>query len=1107
MTLIRGTIGKLDNLLKYAAHVGNQQVKDRDPKRRRIDLEKGIELVFPIELIGIGKLPSDQHRSLLQLLMEHQSHAIKLNWDYVDMSESVFVRMTATSPDNLILWENECVVMQQDMNACYNKIQDERQLFAAVALAAKSKLLFVNDIKLFDNSGLCTTISITIDSKSKSNVLVKSICDFMQKEQEESESSQDSSLEAFFDTLRPPVSDYYLDNYTSEQVVSHLAPFQTQNVQWMLKREGHCADTLGNVCPLSTLYEQPPLLHKYINGSLVNQVTGEEVNDAKRIKALQMQSYRGGVLADEMGLGKTVCVISLLSKHRHSKDNPFHPQEAMFPDLTISSATLIIAPGPIIGQWSTEIKKHAPGLRVYVYNGRANNDTIAASELAAYDVVLTHYETFRTEINHSEPPPERPRRQAVKYIFQLSPLVSILWFRCVLDEAQMIEANFTRVSKMAKRIPRWYSWAVSGTPMKKKYTDLYGIYEFLQIETTFTPQLFAKCVNDKRLWPVFLDFAKTTIRRNTKWHLENQIRIPKQHRHVVRVPFSTIEQHYYDDLWRKCRDDLHLEWLDSINWTLPSNASPEMATMFNSTKLRMRAWLLALRQNCIHPSVITNDSMRIEKKLTGSNNQTDVQSLWEVLEYMRKSAEETLDNHQHAYYKLKLKSAGMHEVLKDWKAALDGYLASIPKVVELEQYHSSRVQRHMDKNKHLSNAEEEESNRKLGVLKANHNRWLILLHQFYFYTAGVYHILGQEDMETLYYNKAGDIRRVILEKVADKVDTTMKDMQKASQRFVSDEGAFHVGGRNFEIDLSILQEVGDEGDEEIEEDAENKELRAQYDANAFENVRNIGIVLDKQLEKIFYLRGKLLPFLTQKLVDQGDSTETSATGEEYSNSLYEQEMCQVYLNAYQALLQDRKFIIKGTVPSISELITGDVENGEYMSEEARRIQSVESSFRKHLKHNGSFRIECIKDTEQYLRKLRSDIENVPETEAARAVISEQCEWMRTVVHTQTKLIDYLDDDVRKISSLLNARIAYYKHLQQISDTLLEWESPNPIKEIMTLKKNEEQMEELIAQAKSRSQYFQVLTEEQSLIHSSGRKVQKDCLICQEPIEKGMITYW
>jgi SNF2 family DNA or RNA helicase len=64
----------------------------------------------------------------------------------------------------------------------------------------------------------------------------------------------------------------------------------------------------------------------------------------------------------------------------------------MFPELIISGATLIIAPGPIIGQWSTEIKKHAIGRSVYIYSGRANDDYIEAEELAKYDVVLTHYE-------------------------------------------------------------------------------------------------------------------------------------------------------------------------------------------------------------------------------------------------------------------------------------------------------------------------------------------------------------------------------------------------------------------------------------------------------------------------------------------------------------------------------------------------------------------------------------------------------------------------------------------------------------------------------------------------------------------------------------------
>jgi hypothetical protein len=58
-----------------------------------------------------------------------------------------------------------------------------------------------------------------------------------------------------------------------------------------------------------------------------------------------------------------------------------------------------------------------------------------------------------------------------------------------------------------------------------------------------------------------------------------------------------------------------------------------------------------------------------------------------------------------------------------------------------------------------------------------------------------------------------------------------------------------------------------------------------------------------------------------------------------------------------------------------------------------------------------------------------------------------------------------------------------------------------------LEKNQEKTEQLIIQAQSRSQYFKALSEEQSLTSQDDQKTQKDCLICQDPIEKGMITYW
>lgn len=47
---------------------------------------------------------------------------------------------------------------------------------------------------------------------------------------------------------------------------------------------------------------------------------------------------------------------------------------------------------------------------------------------------------------------------------------------------------------------------------------------------------------------------------------------------------------------------------------------------------------------------------------------------------------------------------------------------------------------------------------------------------------------------------------------------------------------------------------------------------------------------------------------------------------------------------------------------------------------------------------------------------------------------------------------------------------------------------------------------MIANNRSRDLYFKALAEEQKKIDGRGEEIQKDCLICQEPIEKGMITY-
>lgn len=496
-------------------------------------------------------------------------------------------------------------------------------------------------------------------------------------------------------------------------------------------------------------------------------------------------------------------------------------------------------------------------------------------------------------------------------------MISILWYRCVLDEAQMIEAPLTQVASVSKMIPRWYSWAVTGTPIKDNLKDLYGLYDFLSLERTINdPKHFEILCTDPRFTQTFYEFASTTMRRNTKHLLSNQVHIPKQHRHVVRIPFSTIEQHYYDDLWRACRSELQLDWLDSINWTLPPNTVEATASDYRTILLKMRGWLLALRQNCIHPSMISNDTMRLTNQTNGFKG---IHSLDEVLEGMKEAAAHRLDSNQHALYSLRLKRGGMYEVQKDWQNALASYTHSVPSVEKLVELHTKQVE--------MKKKDEAESAANSAIAL---NKWQLLLHMYYFYMAGVYHTTGAQELEDLYYTKAGDIRRVLLRISTNKVLANLDELKQTSDQ-IRARKEYVMGARSF--DDTLINELTLDDDEIKRETSEYGERSNKTaDLDALENVKHIGTILDRQFEKILYLRGKVLPILEKSLVDTKDDT-AEATGDEYQDSLNDQELCQVYISAYEALLRDRKFIVKGITATLYDMLAdNNVNNGAFVSE-------------------------------------------------------------------------------------------------------------------------------------------------------------------------------
>jgi E3 ubiquitin-protein ligase SHPRH len=147
-----------------------------------------------------------------------------------------------------------------------------------------------------------------------------------------------------------------------------------------------------------------------------------------------------------------------------------------------------------------------------------------------------------------------------------------------------------------------------------------------------------------------------------------------------------------------------------------------------------------------------------------------------VLDVMIKEAETN-------YSSTRLRHAGMHEVLEEWDVALKIYLEGIKyseKRVEEARNEVEEAKKNslepieavgtskaaMDR---LKNAELEKKQNALSVARNRLSNSLLLLHRFFFYAAGMYHELKDEENETKLYDTAEEIRRELLQHSQNKV--------------------------------------------------------------------------------------------------------------------------------------------------------------------------------------------------------------------------------------------------------------------------------------------------------------------------------------------------
>jgi SNF2 family DNA or RNA helicase len=136
----------------------------------------------------------------------------------------------------------------------------------------------------------------------------------------------------------------------------------------------------------------------------------------------------GALLADDMGLGKTLQTLC-----------------------AITGRTLVIAPTSTLPNWSAELARFRPDLRVSLYHGPKRGLDPSA------DVTLTSYAVLRLD------------REA---------LAAVTWDSLVLDEAQAIKEPTTATAIAAFSLPARWRVAMSGTPVENRLTELWSLSHF-----------------------------------------------------------------------------------------------------------------------------------------------------------------------------------------------------------------------------------------------------------------------------------------------------------------------------------------------------------------------------------------------------------------------------------------------------------------------------------------------------------------------------------------------------------------------------------------------------------------------------------------------------
>lgn len=266
----------------------------------------------------------------------------------------------------------------------------------------------------------------------------------------------------------------------------------------------------------------------------------------------------GGILADDMGLGKTLQVIAVLLAAKNEGK--------------LEAPALIVTPASLVYNWQEEFARFAPGLSVGVIAGNQTQRRELLDRYRDWDVLVTSYDLMKRDIDEYE---------EKQFSYQ------------VIDEAQFIKNHSTAAAKSVKIIRSRVKYALTGTPIENRLSELWSIFDylmpgFLYGYETFKKELETPIVKNQD------DDASKRLKRMVSPFILRRLKgdvlkdLPEKMEETCYAKMDEKQQHLYDGQIVHMRQML----------------AKQTEENYRKNKIQVLAELTKLRQICCDPSLL-----------------------------------------------------------------------------------------------------------------------------------------------------------------------------------------------------------------------------------------------------------------------------------------------------------------------------------------------------------------------------------------------------------------------------------------------------------------------------------------------------------------------